>query len=1008
MELVSDVQKILLVEDDDIDAEMVLRLLRRMSARFEVRRVTSLAAACDHLDAEPVDAILLDLGLPDSQALGTLEALQERASGVPIVVLTGRSDNGLGLDAVRHGAQDYLKKEELSGILLDRGLRYAIERSRFERHQRRERDLLRQTQRLAGAWEYDIASGSVDWSEQVYRIHEVPPGTPICVEDALGFYAPESRPVIEAAVERAIEEGTPYDLELSIVTAKGNRRFVRAVGAAFQENGTVIRLAGAFQDITVRKEAERERQQMLEEVNHERTQLKAIFEQTPSFIAVLQGPGHVYEYVNEHYQQLIGHRDVIGERLRDVLPEVVEQGFVELLDQVYAAGEPFKAEGRPIRLQRRPGEELEQRYLDFVYQPLRRHDGTVQGILVQGIDVTERRAAERQQAQLAAIVESSDDAIYGKTLDGTITSWNAAAERLYGYAAEEILGQPIDVLIPADRQGELDQIWASIRQGRAISFEETVRRRKDGTHVVVALTVSPIRDRSGAIIGASAIARDITERKQAEAAIRESEALHRAVLTNISDTVFMTREDGTFTYVCPNVAHIFGYSADEVYELGSIEALLGAEVLDGELGSDGQEHQNVEIDVRDKAGHRHVLLVNVRRVDIAEGSLLYSARDVTERRKAQAALQESLTRFDNMAANVPGIIYEYVLRPDGSTEVPYVSPGVQELVGLPPEALMADASLLYSVVHSGDRASYDASVATSARAMVPWEWEGRVLVGQEDPDIKWLKGTARPQRQSDGSILWHGLLVDITARKRVEEELVEAKEEAERMNALKGAFLANMSHEIRTPLTTIIGYAELLQEEVTGGLVEEFADSIYHGGQRLQRTLNSVLDLSQLESATLELNWEMCDVSALVEKTALLFRPQAEREGLALHAEVPAQPLHVYTDEGALGRILDNLISNAIKFTSEGHVTLALETTDTYFLLSVSDTGVGIGEAFLERLFEPFTQESAGLARDYEGVGIGLTITKRLVDLMGGRLEVSSTKGEGSTFTVMLSLKRSA
>lgn len=248
----------------------------------------------------------------------------------------------------------------------------------------------------------------------------------------------------------------------------------------------------------------------------ERERLARMFEQTPSFMAVLRGSEHVFELVNPAHRRLTGDREVIGKPAREALPELERQGFIELLDRVYRSGEAHVGTAAELFLQRSPDGPIDRRYIDFVYQPLFDTNGAVSGIFVEGTDVTERRRDEQLSYRLAAIVESSEDAIVSKSLDGIITSWNRGAERLFGYTAEEVIGQSILLLIPPDRRAEEPAILARIRCGERTEPYETVRLRKGGSPVDVSLSVSPIRDVQGRIIGASKIARDITERRKAE------------------------------------------------------------------------------------------------------------------------------------------------------------------------------------------------------------------------------------------------------------------------------------------------------------------------------------------------------------------------------------------------------------------------------------------------------------------------------------------------------------
>ena len=233
------------------------------------------------------------------------------------------------------------------------------------------------------------------------------------------------------------------------------------------------------------------------------------------------------------------------------------------------------------------------------------------------------------------------------------------------------------------------------------------------------------------------------------------------------------------------------------------------------------------------------------------------------------------------------------------------------------------------------------------------------------------------------------------------QEAEKAREEAEAAARLKSAILANMSHEIRTPLTAIIGFADILAEEAPVQLLDH-VDAIQTGGTRLLETLNSVLDLSRLDAEQGTLAAEPFDAAAALRESVGLLGPLAKKKHIGLHIEADAPTLPVRQSRSGLDRVVTNLVGNAIKFTERGEVRVSLHSAATYFALRVRDSGVGIDEAFLPELFEPFKQESQGHARSHEGTGLGLAITKRLVERMGGEIRVWSRKGEGTLFEVAL------
>jgi signal transduction histidine kinase len=252
-----------------------------------------------------------------------------------------------------------------------------------------------------------------------------------------------------------------------------------------------------------------------------------------------------------------------------------------------------------------------------------------------------------------------------------------------------------------------------------------------------------------------------------------------------------------------------------------------------------------------------------------------------------------------------------------------------------------------------------------------------------------------------GAVVTH---IDITSRVLARRVAIQAKQEFEEALQLKSALLANMSHEIRTPLTSITGFAELLSEDVDGEAAV-FAERILHSAQRLTQTLDSVLQFSRLDSGAFELQRSTVALTSLLEETVVLLRPLADKANVALAVSLPDAPVIGPADENAVHRVLTNLIENAIKFTEAGgRVEVAVRAEDDTAVFTVSDTGMGMSEAFRARAFEPFQQESTGLERTHEGTGLGLAIVKHLVDALGGCIEIESEKGAGTRCTVRLPL----
>ncbi len=247
------------------------------------------------------------------------------------------------------------------------------------------------------------------------------------------------------------------------------------------------------------------------------------------------------------------------------------------------------------------------------------------------------------------------------------------------------------------------------------------------------------------------------------------------------------------------------------------------------------------------------------------------------------------------------------------------------------------------------------------------------------------------------------LVRDITERKRQEAELIAAKERAEQSDKLKDAFIANISHEIRTPLNVILGYSTLITTELYDRIRPEetaFFDSIERGGQRLMRTVEHILNISSIQVGTFQLRPELLDVNARVEKLVQDLSSFATEKGLALRAVLDDTECDILADRYSIDQALTNLIDNAVKFTHEGEVIVRVFRQDQRVCIEVKDTGIGISAEYLPKVFNVFSQEVTGYTRPFEGLGLGLALTKRYVEMNNGSVTVKSRKGQGTTFTL--------
>ena len=357
--------------------------------------------------------------------------------------------------------------------------------------------------------------------------------------------------------------------------------------------------------------------------------------------------------------------------------------------------------------------------------------------------------------------------------------------------------------------------------------------------------------------------------------------------------------------------------------------------------------------------------------------------------RLMGTIKRSEARFRSLVQNSSDLI----LLLDDKARFCYVSPSAKRVLGYEPDEILGER--IFALAHPEDvagllsesnyfREGKDLTIHASRfrHSNGDWRWLEAYAVNMlEDENVQGVVINAR----------------DVTERFRYEDELRNARDVAEEMVRLKDAFLANMSHEIRTPLTAIIGFAAVLADELDEQH-REFVGHIHSNGTRLMEALNSVLDLARLEAGGVALELVRVDIHQAVSEALSAFRALADARGLTLEASLNLDDPTLWLDARCFDRVLTNLLGNAIRFTEAGHVRVDVRPDGDYALISVEDTGIGIGEEFLPHLFKPFRQESSGFSRSHEGTGLGLTITQRLVQVMGGTIEVESRRGVGSTF----------
>ena len=531
-------------------------------------------------------------------------------------------------------------------------------------------------------------------------------------------------------------------------------------------------------------------------------------------------------------------------------------------------------------------------------------------------------------------------------------------------------------------------------------------RRYDNEYHWILEKGAPFFTENGDFSGFMGSCFDVDSLKKTEETLEENEELQRNLVESLTEGVIISDLYDRVIFANKRLCEMTGYSLEEIignytYNLFFAQKDWGKVLQKTKLRYSGiSDRYEVKILRKDKSS----FWVNIngspyrnRKGEII--GTIGALSDISENKEARKILEMSEKKYRSVVEQVREIIFQT----DAEGRISFINPFWTEITGYTNDETVGKNLLDY--VHPDEKKYCVDQFVNIIYHKKPFiRFTTRFKTNKNE--YRWVEVNARMSYDENNNILGtSGTVSDIHEIKLAEKELIIAKEKAEESDRLKSNFLAQVSHEIRSPLNIILSYNYMIREELKEKTNNEFEDAfeaINHSGKRLLRTIDLILNMSLIQTGKQEINIKALDLNPLLKNLVNEFAPTAKRKKIDLKFDVVIRLPEVMIDEYTITQAFQNLIDNAIKYTDKGYVEVSMKQFDNKVSVDIKDTGIGISESYIQKLFEPFSQEDDGYTRKFEGTGLGLALTKKYIELNDAELKVKSKKGEGSIFSVVL------